>query len=54
MCLRRAGGIDGAERARLTAEWNQPVLWPVFTFFGLGAVAVVGTVVAGRRRKGAA
>ena len=50
----RYAGIDGAERARLTAEWNQPVLWPVFTFFGLGAVAVVGTVVAGRRRKGAA
>ena len=46
----RYAGVDKPLRDRLTAEWNQPVWWPVLTFFGLFSVAVVATVIGGRRR----
>ena len=41
--------VDGAERARLVAEWNRPTRWPVAVLL-LGFVGLVGvTMVRGRR-----
>ena len=43
--------IDLAERQRLRAEWNAPVLWPLALLVGVLAAVVVPAVLAYRRRE---
>jgi hypothetical protein len=37
--------IDPLVRARRRAEWNQPVVWPVYLLLGLLAVMVVPAIL---------
>lgn len=37
--------IDPELRARLRAEWNEPVLWPLFVLFALAGVLIAPAVV---------
>jgi oligopeptide transport system substrate-binding protein len=37
--------VDVAQRSRLRAEWNKPVLWPLWVLLALGAVVVIPGVV---------
>lgn len=46
----RVAGVDAAQRDRLIAQWNKPVLWPVIAFALLVLAGVGVTVAAGRRR----
>ena len=43
--------IDVAERQRLRAEWNRPVVWPLILVGLLGAVVVAPAVIHYRRRE---
>ncbi|MCA0188463.1 MAG: ABC transporter substrate-binding protein [Proteobacteria bacterium] len=43
--------IDVAQRERMRAEWNSPVLWPLFLLVMAGAVLVAPAVVHYRRRE---
>jgi len=43
--------IDPAQRARLRAEWNEPVLWPLGVIGGLIAVSIVPAMISFRRRE---
>jgi len=43
--------IDPALRERLRAEWNRPVLWPVWLLFGSLALTLIPAFVAWRRRE---
>src|SRR5256886_7622650 len=42
--------LDPPLRARLRAEWNRPVLWPVIVLAGLMVVGIVPAVLSYRRR----
>jgi oligopeptide transport system substrate-binding protein len=37
--------VDVAQRRRLRAEWNQPVLWPLWVLLGVGVLVVIPGVV---------
>ena len=43
--------IDVAERQRLRAEWNAPVLWPLALLVIVAAAAIAPAVIAYRRRE---
>ncbi|WP_206198518.1 ABC transporter substrate-binding protein [Zoogloea dura] len=43
--------IDVAQRERMRAEWNNPVLWPLFLVLMAGAALVAPAVVHYRRRE---
>lgn len=43
--------LDPPLRARLRAEWNRPVLWPVIVLAGLMVVGIVPAVLSYRRRE---
>jgi oligopeptide transport system substrate-binding protein len=43
--------LDPSLRARLRAEWNRPVLWPVIVLAGLMVVGIVPAVLSYRRRE---
>jgi oligopeptide transport system substrate-binding protein len=43
--------IDAAAREKKRAEWNRPVLWPLFLILGLLITVVLPAVVAYRRRE---
>jgi oligopeptide transport system substrate-binding protein len=43
--------LDPPLRARLRAEWNRPVLWPVIVLTGLMVVGIVPAVLSYRRRE---
>ncbi len=43
--------IDPALREKLRAEWNRPVLWPLWLLFGILVLSLVPAFVAWRRRE---
>ena len=43
--------IDPVLRQHLRAQWNQPVLWPLFVLLGLIALPVMLALYVGRRRE---
>jgi oligopeptide transport system substrate-binding protein len=43
--------IDPEQRERKRAEWNPPILWPVYALLGVLLLSVIPAVIAYRRRE---